>query len=225
MRPDVDKKPSLLWNGYGYKAYHGFYSVVVTLIPTAGDEYIAGSYDRDTLSFLSIAGKSASGDTLCALISNLNSPYTSISAVFSNIPWSGETVVEQYTVRGPDKRFEPNIGVKNCANGSLSHNMTDVASPSVILLKLYKSFVTESRSSRHWIRPDARVKYCIVGRTLIVSMPYVGIKRVDLFSPSGRILHSAYTCKNELSIDCFAFGAGLYLLQVNGAVFRLYLKN
>jgi hypothetical protein len=215
---DIGGNPDLFWNGLAYKAYARFYNSVTTLVETTGDEFIQTGFQSDTLSFLSLAGKSPAGDTVSVLISNLNSGYNAVSVVFSQLPWNGSTVVEQYTIKGPNQRFNFTTAIATSSGGAIGYMIPNAGKPSVYLLKLYRNSATsipEAVANSNILYPNP------VSDILHISTLQPGEKKITLLNLKGQIVFEEKISDNQLRIDMRGFPAGVYHLRINGDNYKV----
>lgn len=136
---DVNNTANLNWNSHAYIAYKNFLNAVDSLVQHNGDEYNTTDFRNDVNNFMTIAGKSVNGDTVSLLVSNLNSAHNTIEIVINSIPWTGNTTIEQYSIRAPNDKLALTKTNKNVSNGSLSHVINNAAHPCAFLIKVYKS--------------------------------------------------------------------------------------
>ncbi len=144
VNPDRNNFPNLKWNGLAYKAYSNFLKSAHYLIEHNGDEKVTTNFTSDVNCFLTIAGKTLNNDTIVVLVSNLNSSNTSITISIDNVPWNGNTKVEQYSIRLPNDRFSLESSNTSSNNNKLSFTITNASSPSAFLLKIYKHEIIDT---------------------------------------------------------------------------------
>ena len=194
--------------------YAAFFKENSQTLPVTGELIVKSHYDQDTTSLLALGGKSASGDTLSMLISNLNSTVTTLDINLKNLPWEGDTRIEWISLKAPDQRYTTHTSLATVNRGQVRFMLADAGSPSAYLIRFIRSQATPTSEL-----PSATEKTLIAPNPasdwLELTFPRMYSERVVvLLDGQGRRIQQWAAPATQLQIDLKPFPSGTYILRI-----------
>lgn len=133
------------YSGYALKIFGLMYENTPNQLAVTGDEIVEDEWQTEGLTnFMTLAGKSDDGNAVYCAISNLNSSNTGFTVTINNLPWQQmERVKVRVNYLTETKKFAEEQYVMN-ASPDLEIPVSNVASPSVVFVRIEKSDCSES---------------------------------------------------------------------------------
>lgn len=225
---DVGDAANLNWNSLAYKAYKNLLTSVDSLIQHNGDEYVTTDFREDVNNFMTMAGKSVNGDTVSLIVSNLNSAHSNIEIVINSIPWTGNTTIEQYSIRPPNDKLALTQTNTNVSNGSLTHIINNAKNPCAFLIKVYQSTISGienfTNASTITVYPNPTNDMLTISG---LNNNFKGILTIS--NIMGQILFKGKIIGSQFNLETASLNSGIYFIQVRDdkgqIVTRKFIKN
>jgi len=154
LKDDINGQPHYTWNGLGFKSFAVLADEAPMQIDAQGSIFIddSSSLARDTTNLMIMAAKPLDNKSCYTIISNFNSTYNDFSINYSNLPWVNADslqITEYKTAVG--FRFVENSFVVSRSD-SLSLAVSNMAAPSVILIKMSPLITTDVENENTLIK-------------------------------------------------------------------------
>ena len=146
LYPDSAGTARYTYSGLGFRSFSVMADEAPTQIDAQGSVFISDvkTMKKDTTNLMIMASKPLDNKSCYTLISNFNSTYTDYTIDYSNLPWSSSDSihVRQFITNANGSMFTENSSV--IAGGSnLQLNLTNMASPSVVLIIMSPMITTD----------------------------------------------------------------------------------